>query len=221
MVTVSNRFDINRQRVLCDIGYRADFEPSARMVSLVNEYTENAHELIEPAYSYVIKDIKLVQGPRVVIEDSITFESEVIARLLEQCEKVAVFTMTIGNPLEEMVCYLAESGLILQASVLDAIGSGIAEKLADFVQDRIGEIARAQGLTISRRFSPGYCDWDVSQQKMVFRAMRGDTAGISLTDGCLMVPGKSISGIIGIGNSNVENYNPCITCDKHDCVGRR
>jgi len=191
------------------------------MVSLVNEYTQNAHDLIEPSYSYVIKDIKLVQDTRVVIEDSITFESEVIAWLLEQCEKVAVFTMTIGNRLEGMVCYLAESELILQAAVLDAIGSGIAEKLADFVQERIGEIARAQGLTISRRFSPGYCDWDVSQQKMVFRAMRGDTAGISLTAGCLMLPRKSISGIIGIGNSNVENYNPCITCDKYDCTGRR
>ena len=221
MVTVSSRFDINRQQVFCDIGYRADCEPSARMVSLVNAYTQNAHDLIEPSYSYVTKDIKLVQCPRVVIEDSITFESEVIARLLEQCEKVAVFTMTIGNPLEEMVCYLAESGLILQAAVLDAIGSGIAEKLADFIQERMGEIAHAQGLTISRRFSPGYCDWDVSQQEMVFRAMRGDTAGISLTAGCLMLPRKSISGIIGIGNSNVETYNPCITCDKHDCVGRR
>jgi len=134
-----------------------------------------------------------------------------------------VFLVTIGNRLEEMVCHLAEDGLVLQAAVLDAIGSSVVETVADFVQDRIGEVASAQGLCISQRFSPGYCDWDIGDQKMVFRAMNGDYAGIRLTKECLMLPQKSVSGIIGIGPCNeVENYNPCKTCDNHDnCPWRR
>jgi len=38
-----------------------------------------------------------------------------------------------------------------------------------------------------------------------------------------MIPQKSISGIIGIGpaSANVENYDPCKTCKKKDCPGRR
>ncbi|GAH91002.1 unnamed protein product, partial [marine sediment metagenome] len=51
----------------------------------------------------------------------------------------------------------------------------------------------------SRRLSPGYCDWKIDQQKMVFRAMKDDSAGVRLTEECLMLPQKSISGIIGIG----------------------
>jgi len=191
------------------------------MVSLVDEYLEYANDLVDSVYSYVIRDIYWVQGSHVVIENWVTFESRVIARLLEQCQKVALFTLTIGDHLEEMVCQLTENGLILQATVLDAIGSVTVERVADFVQGRIREVSRAQGLATSRRFSPGYCDWDVSQQKMVFRAIDGDSAGIRLTEGCLMLPRKSISGIIGIGPSGVEDYNPCKTCDKHDCVGRR
>ncbi|MFC2006258.1 vitamin B12 dependent-methionine synthase activation domain-containing protein [Chloroflexota bacterium] len=221
MVTVSNRFDINRQRVFCDIGYDTDCKPSARMASLVNDYAENVHDFIEPLYSYVIRDIESVKGDRVVIEGPVTFQSEVIAHLMERAKKVVVFTLTIGSHLEELVAHLARTGLVLQAAVLDAIGSDAAEKLADFVENVIGELAHAQGLTISRRFSPGYCDWDVSQQKMIFHAMKGDCAGVNLTGGCLMLPRKSISGIIGIGTSSVEDYNPCKTCDKHDCVGRR
>ena len=221
MISTSYRLDINIERVFRDIGYSADSEPSARMISLVNEYAENAFHLIEPTYSCIIRDIKLVQGSRIVIEGSIAFKSKVIARLLEQCEKAAVFVLTIGNHLEETVAQLARDDLILQASVLDAIGSGVAEELGDFVQDRISEVARGQGFTISRRFSPGYCDWNVNQQKMVFRAMGDDSAGVRLTEGCLMLPRKSISGIIGIGHPDVENYNPCKTCDKQDCVGRR
>ena len=221
MAAISSPIYINLQQVLHDIGYGADSKPSARIVSLINEYLENANDLVDPSYSYVIRDIKSVHGSRVIIGDSIEFESEIIARLLEQSERVAVFAVTIGSHLEELTSLLAEDGLIVQAAVLDAIGSEAAEKVADFVQDRIAQVARAQGLTISRRFSPGYCDWDVSQQTMVFRAMIGDSVDVRLTEGCLMLPQKSISGIIGIGPREVENYNPCKTCDKHDCVGRR
>jgi len=223
MVSIGNEVDIDVQRVFRNIGYRTDYRPSARVESLISEYVENVCHLIEPAYSYVIRDVEMVQGPRVVIEGSITFKSQVIARLLEQCQKVAVFLVTIGNHLEEMVCRLAEDKLVLQAAVLDAIGSDIAETVADFVQGKVGEVAGAQGLCISRRFSPGYCDWDVRQQRNVFRAMNGDCAGIRLTEGCLMLPRKSVSGVIGIGPSwaNLEQYNPCETCDKLDCAWRR
>ena len=132
-----------------------------------------------------------------------------------------MFLVTIGDPLEEAACRLAEDGCILQATVLDAIGSSAAEKVADFVCHKIGKMVNDQGLCISQRFSPGYCDWDIGQQRMIFRAMNGDSAGVRLTEGCLMLPRKSLSGIIGIGPREVENYNPCLACDKYDCVGRR
>lgn len=221
MVTASSRFNINRNRVLCDIGYGSESQASVRMASLVNDYVENAHQFIAPSFSYAIRDIVLVTGNIVTIEYDVVFESEVISKLLEKADKVAVFILTIGKYLEDAVAQLAQDGLVLQSAVLDSIGSDIAEKLADSVESQISEVAHNQGLTITRRFSPGYCDWNVTQQKMVFQAMRGDCAGVRLTDSCLMIPRKSISGIIGIGPSEITKYNPCETCDEYDCIGRR
>lgn len=219
---IRNELDIDTEQVLHHIGYDTGHTPSARIESLVKEYADNICHLIEPSYSYVIRDINSVRGSRMFIEGSVTFRSNVIAQLLGQCHKVAVFVLTIGSRLGDMVRQLSEDGLIVQASVLDNLGSDAAESLARVVQDIIGREAEADGLGISQRFSPGYCDWRVSQQKMVFRALSGDTAGVHLTTGCLMVPQKSISGIIGIGpRDEVESYNPCLTCKKHDCVGRR
>jgi len=223
MVAISNEIDIDSQQVLHDIGYEAEHKPSARILSLIEEYADNVCCLIEPSYSYIVNDIESVKGARVAIEDSVVFQSGVLAQLLGQCEKVAVFVLTIGNRLEEMVCQLTEDKLIVQAAVLDAIGSGVAETVADFVQDRITEEASANGLCVSRRFSPGYCDWDINQQRMVFQAMNGNSVDVRLTNRCLMLPQKSISGIIGIGScdSNAKNYNPCNTCKRQDCPGRR
>ncbi len=220
-MAINNQLDVDIQEVFSNIGYGSDYEPATRILSLVDEYVENVHQLIEPSYSCVIRDIEWVQGSVTFVEGLTILESQVIARLLEQCQKAAVFLVTIGSHLEEMVHRLSKGGLVLQATVLDAVGSVVVEKVADFVQSRVGEVARTQGLAISRRFSPGYCDWDIGQQKAVFRAVNGNSLGVCLTEGCLMLPRKSISGIIGIGPRDIENYNPCTSCDRHDCVGRR
>jgi hypothetical protein len=227
MLVTNDRVDVDIEidkNQLCQyIGYNDNHNLSARISSLIDDYAEHAHHLINPSYSYIIKNVEWARGSIAFIEDSIIFKSQVIAQLLEHCHQVAIFLVTIGKYMEETTAQLAKDGLILQATVLDAIGSGAVEKVADLVQDKIKEIAEAQGLVTSQRFSPGYCDWNIGQQRMIFYALTGNTLGIRLTGECLMVPQKSISGIIGIGPSidNVENYNPCKTCTKQDCPGRR
>jgi len=213
--------EINKEQVCHNLGYNAGYKLNTRISSLLDGYVEHAHHLIEPAYSYVIRDIEGVRRSCVFVEGSVVFESSVIAKLLGQCNKVAVFMATIGDRLEEMVLHLAKEGLVLQSAVLDAIGSVAVDNLAELVEEKIREIAHSQGLTISRRFSPGYCDWAIRQQKEVFRIVDGRSAGIRLTGGFLMIPRKSISGIIGIGPSDMTVYNPCKTCKKSDCLGRR
>ncbi len=222
MTALSRLVDIDSGKALHSLGYSSNHKVPARIVSLVNEYIENACDIIEPACSYIIRDVDWVQGSVVSIQDSVIFfESKIIAGLLEQCEKAASFIVTIGGRLEEMVSQLARDRLVLRARVLDAIGSVAVESVADYAQDMVSKVASTKGLYISRRFSPGYCDWDISQQSVLFRVMNGDNAGVHLTEQCLMIPQKSVSGIIGIGPSEIERYNPCKTCDKRDCIGRR
>jgi hypothetical protein len=223
MLVLDNQIEIEKQQVLNRIGYDDEGEPSNRIDSLVNDYIENYHDLIAPSYSYTFCDIKWVNENGVGLDNSIVLKSKVIATLLSRCEIAAFFVLTIGSYLEDMVAHLAEERLVLQATVLDAIGSGTAEKLANQVEDKIKKIANAGNLITSRRFSPGYCDWKVNQQEMVFRALNNDTGGVILTDSQLMMPRKSVSGIIGIGlpGRDIEDYNPCITCKKKECPGRR
>jgi hypothetical protein len=211
-----------KQEVLNRIGYGDADIISPRIDSLVDDYIDNYHEFIVASSSSIYKDIEKISGNLVSI-DGITFKSGVLARLLGECEYAAVFVLTIGGYLEELVAYLSNRGMVLQATVLDAVGSGAVEILAGEIETEIRREAAANGLVVSRRFSPGYCDWDISQQKGFFRLLDGNTAGVSLTENMLMMPRKSISGIIGIGlpGRAIEKYNPCLTCQKKDCPGRR
>jgi hypothetical protein len=220
MLHMRSQIHIDTNQVLRILGYRNGCNPSARLLSIVNNYVEKARELFKASYSYTISDIKLIEGPQVFIENSLVFESKVIAQLLKHCEKVAIFLLTLGNRLDETMRDLVENDLTLEAVVLDAVGTDGVERLAEFVQGRITAIAKAQGYFISRRFSPGYCDWALPQQEMVFRAIDGDSPDIRLTEGFMMIPQKSISGIIGLGSSEVKDYNPCRDCTEEDCPGR-
>jgi cobalamin-dependent methionine synthase I len=215
--------NVDSKQIFSQIGYEGDYKPSVRIKNLVDDYIENYHNLVESTYSYTFRTIESVDGDCVYLSDSIILESKVISSLCKRCHKLAFFIMTIGSHLEEMVDYLSENNLVLQATVLDAIGSGAAEQMAGLIEDRIRNVAAMHDQRISRRFSPGYCDWNVSQQEMIFKILNDDTAGVSLTDEYLMIPRKSVSGIIGIGDtdSGAENYNPCITCTKEECPGRR
>jgi hypothetical protein len=212
---------VQKKEILNLIGYGGADTVSARVGSMVDDYLDNYQEFVAPSLKYVYRDIRRVKGGRAKV-GPVTLESAVLARLLGRCERMAVFALTIGDYLEELVDHLSGRGLVLQATVLDAVGSGAAENLADEIQESIRLDAWRRGLVISRRFSPGYCDWNVAQQGQLFRLL-GKVPGINLLNSMLMMPRKSISGVIGIGlpGHGIEDYNPCTTCRRKDCPGRR
>jgi hypothetical protein len=213
---------IEKQEVLNRIGYGNAEIISTRIDTLVDDYLGNYHDFIVPSSSCVYKDIGEVAAGHICIEE-VTFKSDILARLLRRCQRIAVFVLTIGDYLEELVAYLAAQEMVLPATVLDAVGSGAVEKLAGEIEAGIRRRGAAGGLVVSRRFSPGYCDWDISQQKKLFQLLDGNTAGVTLTENVLMMPRKSISGIVGIGlpERDIEKYNPCLTCRNKGCPGRR
>jgi len=209
--------------VLKIMGYDPPDRSPARIQSLVANYMKKSSRWISPTYNYTIKEVLEVSDNISRIEGDIVFQGGVIARLLEGCEKVAIFSLTIGSAIEKLSASMAEYGWVLKASVLDAVASVMAEKLADEEHSRIAAKALTQGLAVSRRFSPGYCDWHVSQQKMVFKALGQHTAGVKLTPSNLMIPRKSMSGIIGLGPFGLaDKYAPCLTCERNqECPWRR
>jgi hypothetical protein len=76
------------------------------------------------------------------------------------------------------------------------------------------------GLHITNRYSPGYCDWDIREQKKLFELLPENFCGISLLDSMLMKPIKSISGFIGIGSNVTFNRYTCNYCKDRNCLYR-
>lgn len=227
MVTINKQVDfdeieINSQKIYRNLGYGQGARLTSRTRNLVAEYAEHANELVDPVYAYVIRNVEGVRKSYVYMEGRGIFRGRVISELLQNCSKVAIFVATIGSQLEEMSRNMAEDGQMLHAAVLDAIGSVSIDKMAEYIKMQVEDIAKQEGMFISPRLSPGYCDWSIRQQKEIFNIVNAEHTGITLTQDYVMVPQKSVSGVIGIGSSpDIQDYNPCLTCKERNCPGRR
>jgi Vitamin B12 dependent methionine synthase, activation domain len=145
-----------------------------------------------------------------------------IGRLWGEVEHAAVALCTIGEALERRVAELWDARELPLASMLDSVGSGAVESLAEYVNDVLCQQG-LPALKVTNRISPGYADWDVAEQPELFALCPGSAAGITLNEACVMTPGKSISLLAGAGRAaKVDHYfSQCARCWMRDCAYRR
>jgi hypothetical protein len=138
-------------------------------------------------------------------------------------EHVAAAVCTIGDALERRVGELWDARELPLASMLDSVGSGAVESLAEYINDVLCQQGLAAGVLVTNRISPGYGDWDVAEQPALFRLCAGTPAGVTLNEACFMTPGKSISLLAGAGRAaRVDHYfSQCARCWMRDCAYRR
>jgi Vitamin B12 dependent methionine synthase, activation domain len=140
-----------------------------------------------------------------------------------EVEYVAASVVTIGDGLERRVAALWNARELPLASMLDSVGSGAVESLAEYVNDVLCQQGLAAGLAVTNRISPGYADWDVAEQPALFRLCSGAAVGVTLNAACFMTPAKSISLLVGAGaRARVDHYfSQCARCWMRDCAYRR
>ena len=145
----------------------------------------------------------------------------IILRQLRGSEAFALFICTSGLEFETYQHRLKEQGDMVRVFIADALGSVIAEKCADQMEKALQESIDKLGWKQTNRFSPGYCGWHVSQQQLLFPLFQGHTCGVKLTDSSLMIPIKSVSGIIGLGKKVRKLEYTCGLCDFKQCYKRK
>jgi hypothetical protein len=151
------------------------------------------------------------------IEDVTFSPGKIVTTRLLRAHAAALFTCTAGNKISEHSQKLTREGDTLMAYIFDTIGSLIVEKATDRMQNWLKNKVTKQGAGISDRFSPGYCNWDVSEQQKLFALLPPRFCGITLSPSSLMKPIKSVSGIIGIGPKLKQIGYQCNWCNDSDC----
>jgi hypothetical protein len=213
--------DIDKGRVFRLLGDRSGKVPR-RAASKVEKSVRDVLRLARPKVLYTTKKVKAAEAGTVVLEDGTALKSAKLSRTLKKCDRVAVFLATIGGGVDRVVKELARGNKISEAYIYDVIGSVAVEEAVDNFQKRFDAALSDSRKSTTLRFSPGYCDWNIREQKKIFEVLDSDAAGVSLTEDCLMSPRKSVSGVFGIApGTRKAQVNPCTMCSKESCIARR
>jgi len=216
-----NELKISRYAFACAMGYGAEAMPFP-LVEAIDDVLASGDGLckIEGGYR-IIKSVELDRECFSINLDSQIFNvHKIVFQQMKNLESVALFACTAGNGVIEESRRLMNEGEPLKGYVYDVFGSLIVEEAMDRIQEALGARLQEQRLKITNRYSPGYCGWDVAEQKKLFSLLPEKFCGIELTDSSLMRPIKSVSGIIGIGKSVKFNAYTCNLCDEDDCLYR-
>lgn len=146
---------------------------------------------------------------------------KIILSQLRGSEALCYFVATAGREFEEYQHRLMEHGDMVRVYLANEIGSMIAEHTADKMEELLQAQLTPKGLSRTNRFSPGYCGWHVREQPQLFSLFPPEPCGIQLTDSCLMLPIKSVSGVIGIGHQVKRLDYTCGICKLESCYKRR
>ena len=199
------------------------FSPSLK--KKVKNLKDKTSRLIKPRVHFKKHKIQEISPGVVHLETDLSLKSPKLSRTMRGSQEIVCFVGTIGRGIEKEIKKLVNKKRLADAYVLDAIGSVLVENLVDQFQSRLDQHYQTQNKTTGLRFSPGYCDWPVTEQKKLFELLESEKARVELTESCLMQPRKSISGVFGLYSCETGqewgDYNPCLECKKLDCTARR
>lgn len=113
-------------------------------------------------------------------------------------KNIVVYVVTIGPGIDDQVKKLMKKGEMFDAYILNGIGAGAAEMVANDLNRYMNDVNQMKNYEY-KRLSPGYGEWNVSDQTKIFKLLNPEKyIGVRLTESYIMLPEKSTSGIMGL-----------------------
>lgn len=170
----------------------------------------NPKAMYREAYVEILGDDEVEVG-------GVIFTSRALRMNLDTVHRAFAYVATCGREVDEAA---PAPGDVLRAFWWDAIKADLLAAARKYLTDHIKTRYR---LGKTAYMSPGSADatiWPIRQQRQLFRLL-GDVEakiGVRLTDSFLMVPNKSVSGILF---PTEKDFRSCQLCHRRDCPGRR
>lgn len=148
--------------------------------------------------------------------------SKTLAAHLKGCQEAFLVAFTLGPGVDALIrrYELVEMSLV---PVLQACAAVYTEEQADQAQEDLETYAKEKGLFLRPRYSPGYGDLPLSSQRFLFDALQvSKKIGVTLTDTFLMLPMKSITGVVGLSKDpSLCHVGKCMSCSAKNCPFRK
>ena len=160
-----------------------------------------------------------------------------IQNIYRKADYLSLFAVTLGKKVSDKIREFFRKNDFALGHLLDCIASLAADnmvrKLENLNTENLGILYQQLPRLKHRNhrkdirtlaYSPGYCGWHISGQKKLFEFLKPEKIGITLNDSFLMIPLKSISGVLISGKREIHqfknNFSFCSMCKTKSCLER-
>ncbi len=185
----------------------------SRLVKIAEAALEEGLSLLRPKVFYKKFAVQGRRHNRLLLDNHHHLDGKLLVQHLANARWVIVVLATIGDRLEQRVAKTWNED-VAYALALDSVGSAAMEALAQAICHHFEEQAIENGFQTSLPLSPGMLDWPVEVgQPQIFRLMKDEVSPVlQLTPGCMMIPRKSLSFVLGEGQDMTSDGQPCTYC---------
>ena len=189
---------------------------SLRLVELAEQAILKGSALLKPKLLYRRLKVDGVVHERIQLEDGTELRGKLLTQHLAPASEVLVILCTIGADLENKVSEVMKTDMVY-ALALDGLGSAGVEALANAACRRFESEAEEKQLETSIPLSPGMVDWSVEEgQPQIFELLSAEDIGVSITPSWVMLPRKSLSMVLGIGDQMIDAGTTCDYCSMRE-----
>jgi len=136
---------------------------------------------------------------KISLDGDAIFHSKKLSVFLRDCKEAVLMGATAGNEITEAIKEKSAQGDLQAAVIYDATASEMADAALDWIMDYIKQLIRREKKTLlPRRFSAGYADFDLSNQKIIYQLLALEKIGVRITNECILLPEKSVTAISGL-----------------------
>jgi hypothetical protein len=182
-------------------------------------------------YARQIDGVQITNGS--VCIDGETFVSKPLRKALldAEADSVIVAAVSAGPEVADEAHRLWVEEKPDEYFFLEIFGSAVVEHLVTMTGARLCAWAEGRGLAVLPHYSPGYPDWDISEQGKLLDLIRRTTghsmpAELSVMESGMLRPKKSLLAVFGL-TSKTEKVRkltelvPCQNCSLAGCQYRR
>ncbi|MDE6619366.1 MAG: Vitamin B12 dependent methionine synthase activation subunit [Lachnospiraceae bacterium] len=215
---------VNIREIYRYLGYGTN-SPDTGVDTMIKEVLTSLVNVIQPRNIYKIYTCSASDTVVVLEGDkrTLAFESRNLAANLAQCRHVILIAATLGLGADKLL-QKYEILNMTKATITQACGAACIEAYCNILQEQICEEVSAHGQKryLRPRFSPGYGDFPLHYQRVIFDELEcTKRIGLTLTDSLLMYPTKSVSALIGLtANPQSCHIGKCKNCDNTECEFR-
>ena len=211
--------DIRTREAIRYLGY-GKHAIDERTRRLIQDSFEELEQVTDAKFVYRIFEVS-VPDTDVLKIGKLEIKSKNLSKNLKGCHMAVLFGATLGTGVDMLMKKYTIVDMT-KAVVLQACAAAVLEEYCDKMQKQIA-LEALEGLYLRPRFSPGYGDFSILHQRDVLQMLEAQKKiGLTLTEGYMLTPTKSVTAVIGISREKQPcHIKGCEECEKVDCAYRR